>query len=382
MEPNFNSDDYYEILGVSKNSSQEEIKKAYKRLAKKYHPDLNKNKDAEAKFKKINEAYATLGHERSRQQYDRFGKGGFNQQGFNGGFSGFDFSGGFEDIFGEFGDIFEGFFSGRGRKKRKSNRGEDLIYKLTLTLEEAFAGVTKKIRLKREKPCPTCEGTGSTTPEDSYSVCSSCNGRGRIVHAKRTPFGVFQTQSLCHTCEGAGKVIKNPCSSCRGAGRILDSEEITIKIPPGVDNGTRIKLSGEGNAGTRGGHPGDLYIETSIRKHKFFEREGPDLYCEIPVSVVQAIKGDTIEIPSLSKKNYKLIIPEGTQPETVFRLKGKGMKHLHYSGHGDLYVKIKVEIPKYSRFSKKEKEKFNELEKNIKLNTTESFLKKIKKFFS
>ncbi|MDD9953722.1 MAG: molecular chaperone DnaJ [Candidatus Woesearchaeota archaeon] len=347
--------DYYELLGVSKQASRDEIKKAYKKLAKKYHPDLNKdNPDAAEKFKEINEAAAVLGDEQKRQQYDQMGHAGFQQSaraggGAGPGFSGFDFSG-FSGGFGDFDDIFE-MFTGRGR--RRTIRGEDLRYDMSLTLEEAAFGTEKNIKLRKHIPCEECDGKGG---KDVQS-CTTCSGRGVVMQAKRTPFGVFQTQTTCQQCSGAGQEIKDMCKSCDGEGVQFDTKELDVTIPAGVDTGTRVRVQGEGDAGPRGSQAGDLYLFISVEQHPIFKRQGDDIHLEAPINFATAVFGGEITVPTLDGEAV-VKIPKGTQSHTIFRLKGKGAEVLNYRGRGDQYVQLVVETPE--KLSKKQEKALKE----------------------
>jgi molecular chaperone DnaJ len=336
--------DYYETLGLSKGASKDEIKKAYKRLAKKFHPDLNKEEDASDKFKEINEAAAVLGDDKKRSHYDQYGTADFS--GFQGGAGGFDFSdfsnfGGFSD----FGDIFDMFFGGgRRRGAHGPRRGSDLRYDLEITLEVAASGVSKSLSLEKETTCSTCDGKGAKSDSDIVT-CDGCGGTGQVTRSQRTPFGVFQTASACPTCGGEGKKIVKPCSKCHGSGVVLDQTKLTVDIPAGVDAGSRLRLAGEGEAGKKGGPSGDLYVFIHVKPHKIFQRDGLDLYSDVPISFIQATLGDEIEVPTLEGK-AKMKIPTGTQPGTMFRLKGLGIKSLRGFGVGDQKVRVDVKIPK------------------------------------
>lgn len=353
--------DYYDILGVSKDASKEDIKKAYKKLAKKHHPDMNKgDKASEDKFKEINEAFKVLNDDNARANYDRFG----TSEGFQGGPGGFDFSG-FGGEGGEFGfgDIFDMFFGGgQGRRRsRSSQKGADLRYDMEVSLEEAAFGAEKHIVVPRMQKCDKCDGIGAESKDDIV-VCDECDGTGYVRKTRRTPFGMFQTTAACNKCNGAGKYIKKECSKCHGTGRIEEKTRIKVDIPAGVEEGTRLRIRGEGEAGTRGGGVGDLYVFIHVKEHKIFEREGDDIYLEIPISFVQAAMGAEIEVPTIEGKKAKLKIPAGTQPGTVFRMAGKGIPHLNGYGTGDQDVKVNVEVPK--KLSKKQKELLQQFEKD------------------
>lgn len=368
------SKDYYKILGVSKEATREEIKKSYKKLAKKYHPDLNKSSEAEQKFKEISEAAAVLGDDKKRAQYDQFGDAdAFKQASGFEGFRGFDFS----DImskfrfghFGDFGDIFEQLFGGSSRRRPHGRRGHDLQYDLEITFEEAHHGTEKNIELKKLEHCPECNGKGGK----NFQNCSHCNGSGYIKKTSRTPFGFFQQTSPCPYCRGEGEVPNQTCSACHGEGLVRKKKEIEVTIPAGVETGTRLRVSGEGEVGENGGGAGDLYIFIHLKPHKVFKREGNNVYLIIPISFTQACLGDEIEIPTLDGK-AKLKIPSGTQSETVFRMKNKGFPYLGHVGSGDQMVKVMVQVPK--KLTKKQKGLIKQLKEEKPSNNF------FKKFFS
>ncbi len=337
--------DYYEILGVSKSATQEEIKKAYRKVAIQYHPDRNPdNKEAEDKFKEATEAYEVLSDPKKRAQYDQFGHEAFSgAAGFGGagGFSGFG-GGGINDIFEGFEDLFEGFFGGIGRRSSKSRkrRGSDLRYDMEINFEDAVFGKETKIEIPREETCSTCNGEG-VKPGTKPDTCNTCGGSGQISRSQ----GFFSFSSTCHACKGSGSIIKNPCTACQGRGTVKKRRTLSIKIPPGVETGTKIKVQREGESGAYGGEQGDLYIVIHVRDHEFFERHDNNLYCEIPISFTQAALGTEILVPTLNGKKIKLKIPEGTQTNKIFRLKGNGIPFLNGYGQGDLHVKILVETP-------------------------------------
>jgi molecular chaperone DnaJ len=366
------SKDYYKILGVDKGATKEEIKKAYKKLAKKYHPDLNKESDATEKFKEINEAASVLGDDQKRSQYDQFGTA-------EPGASGFDFRNFSQGNFGEnfdFGDIFDMFFGGgfseRARGGRRSYRGSDLRFDLNLELEEIADDIEKTIKLRRLEECSKCEGSGAKSDSDIIE-CETCNGTGRVTRTKRTPFGMFQTTGMCHDCRGEGKLIKNPCSKCEGKGRVLNTSQIKINIPAGVEDSMRLRVAGEGESGLKGGPAGDLYVVIHVKEHDIFERQGDDLYVEIPISFTQAALGDTIEVPTLDGKT-KLKIPSGTQSHTTFRIKNKGIPHLNSYGKGDEKVKVLIETPE--KLNKKQIELLKEFQEASGEKPSTSFLKR------
>ena len=347
--------DYYEVLGVKKGASDAEIKKAYRKLAKQYHPDMNPgDKSAEAKFKEVNEAYEVLSDSQKRAQYDQFGHaatdpGGFAGGGF-GGFGDFDFDG--------FSDIFETFFGGGGfssrttRNRRGPQRGADLKHTLEVSFEEAAFGVKKKIVVNRMDVCTTCRGSGSK-PGHQPSTCYQCNGTGQVQYKQRTPFGQFVNIKTCDACHGEGKIITQPCESCSGKGRVRKHIKLEISVPAGIDDGQILPVRGQGEPGVKGGPPGDLYLSIRVKPHPIFKRDGYDILCEIPITFVQAALGAEIEIPTLEGKE-KIIIPEGTQTGTVFRFKGKGIPVLRGSGRGTQHVKVSVEVPK--KLNEKQKE--------------------------
>jgi len=334
-----NNRDYYEILDVGRDAGDEEIKKAYRKLAMKYHPDKNPgNKDAEEKFKEASEAYEVLRDKEKRQIYDQYGHEGLKGTGFNG-------FHGFNDIFSSFGDIFEDFFGfgGSGRSGRsRARKGKDLRYDMELTLEEAFSGKEENISFQRLTSCEICDGSG-TAPGSEVKRCSTCQGNGSII----TSQGFFRIKTTCPTCHGQGSIITKPCHKCSGGGKVRTKKEINIKIPPGVDNGSQLRLRSEGEAGEYGGPPGDLFIVLHVKEHEFFSRDGDNLFAEIPISFVQAALGDKIFIPIIGQKETKEIkIPQGSQPGDVITLSGQGMTNLNRKQRGDLYIKLNVSIPK------------------------------------
>ena len=348
--------DYYEVLGVEKTASEDEIKSAYRKLAKKYHPDLNPgNAEAEAKFKEVNEAYGVLSDADKRAKYDQYGtadpQAGFGGGGFSGGFGGFGsggFSGGFEDIFE---NIFGGF-TGSRRSNNAPEQGRDLRVDMELTFEEAAFGTKKEINLTREESCDECGGSGAakgTTAE----VCQACHGSGQVRTTQNTVFGSFSSTQQCTACHGTGRIIRTPCKKCGGKGRIRRARRISINVPAGIDNGQAITLRGEGEQGKRGGAAGDLYVYFSVKPHKLFKRRGNDIYLEVAVSFANAALGAEITVPTL-EDSIKYKIPEGTQPGTVFRIRGKGIKRLGGNDRGDMYITVGVEVPR--RLSSKQKE--------------------------
>ncbi len=331
-------EDYYQLLGVEKNASDAEIKKSYRSMAMKYHPDRNKDNPevAEAKFKQIKEAYEVLSDAKKRSAYDQFGHAGVD--GSMGGRGGGGFtSESFSDVFGDvFGDIFGG---GGGRQRGSPQRGSDIRYNLDLSLEEAVAGTEAKIRVPVLVGCKECDSTGAKKGS-SPIICSTCHGHGQV----RMQQGFFSIQQACPTCHGSGKQIKDPCGSCRGAGRVEETKTLSAKIPPGVDTGDRIRLSGEGEAGERGAPSGDLYVQIHVKDHKIFTRDGANLYCEVPISFAAACLGDEISVPTLQGK-VMLKVPAETQTGKLFRLRGKGVKPVRGGAVGDLICKVNIETP-------------------------------------
>lgn len=346
--------DYYDILGVDRNADEQTIKKAYRKLAMKYHPDRNPDdKEAEHKFKEASEAYEVLGNKEKRKMYDQFGHaglGGNGQGGFGGGgFSGF---GGFEDIFGDIFDMFGGGYSS-GRKRNRPQKGADIKTEVKLTFEEAAFGIDKEIEIFRHEECESCKGTGAK-PGSSSKTCPKCSGSGEVRYSQRTPLGQFVNVKTCDMCHGEGKIVEDPCDECKGEGKVRKRKKINVKIPAGVDDGSVITLRGAGEMGIKGGPSGDLYIIIKMLPHKVLKRDGYDVICEIPITFVQASLGDEIVVPTLDGK-VKYKIPEGTQSGTIFRLKDKGIQILNGYGRGDQYVKVIVEVPR----------KLNEEQKDI-----------------
>ena len=375
--------DYYEVLGVDKNADDAAIKRAYRQLAKKNHPDVNPgDKDAEERFKEINEAYQVLSNPQKRAQYDQFGHDG-PQAGFGGGGYG-DFSGFSGGGFGGFEDIFSSFFGGGAGGGARSNGpvpGDDLRYDLTLSFEEAALGCEKEINLVRDEECPTCGGTGAA-PGSKVETCSTCNGTGQERVVSNTPFGRIQNIRTCSRCHGSGKIITEPCPKCKGRGKVRVSKRRTVKIPAGIDNGQIVTIRGQGGMGERGGEPGDLLIVISVKPHRFFKRQGDNLYIELPLTFTQAALGAEIDVPTLGKP-VKHRFPEGTQPEQVFCIRGEGVPHLRGGGKGDLYVTASVEIPK--KLSEKQKNLLREFEDSASGNQYEkkkSFFDRLKDAFS
>ena len=349
--------DYYEVLGIGKNATDAEIKSAYRKLAKKYHPDLNPgNKEAEEKFKEVNEANDVLSDPQKRQRYDQFGFAGVDPNyaaangggagGFGGGFGGVDLGDIFGDIFGGgFGGGFSGF--GGGSSTRTANvprKGHDIQASVILTFEEAAHGCSKKITINRQDTCPDCGGTGAakgTSPE----TCPDCGGRGYVVTQQRTPFGVMQSQQPCSHCGGRGTIIRNPCKTCRGTGKTAARKSLEINIPTGIDDDQNIALRGQGDAGSNGGPAGDVIVHVTVKADPMFERDGYDVTIHVPITFSQAVLGDDVEVPTVDGRIVQHI-PEGTQSGTKFRLRGQGIQYLNGRGRGDQYVIVDVEIPK------------------------------------
>jgi len=356
--------DYYEILGVSRNASAAEMKSAYRKLAGKYHPDVNKDAGSEAKFKELQEAYSVLGDSQKKTQYDQFGHAGMEGYGSGGGgFGGFDMSG-FSD---GFGDMFENFFSGSSRPRGRQGGptpGNDLRYDLTITLEEAFHGVDKEINILHLISCSTCKGSGAKAGTKS-TTCSTCGGHGMVRQEQRTILGNFATTTTCPSCAGQGTIVTSPCSQCQGHGVERKQERVKVNIPAGVDNGSRLRVSGAGDAGLKGGHSGDLYIYLSVATHATFKRQRDDLFSTSHISFVQATLGTEIEVPTIDGK-IKLKIPAGTQSHTSFRLREKGMPHLQSRGFGSLNILVEVITP--SGLTREQRDllsKFGELRKEL-----------------
>jgi molecular chaperone DnaJ len=345
--------DYYEVLGVNRDAGEDDIKKAYRKLAVKFHPDKNPgDKHAEEKFKELGEAYEALSDPQKRAAYDQYGHNAFDPRmragrGGGGGFHDpFDI---FREVFGGGGSIFDEFFGGGRGDPTQPQRGNDLRYDLEISFEEAALGTEKEISVTKPERCDVCEGSGSE-PGSKTRTCSTCNGRGQVITSR----GIFSIAQTCPQCHGAGKVIEKPCKECRGVGRKDRASKIKLKIPAGVDAGARLRSSGNGEAGLRGGPAGDLYVVLHLKAHEIFQRDGDDLLCEVPVSFVQAALGAEIQVPTLGEK-ATIKVPAGTQPGTMFRLRGKGVKNVQGYGHGDLHVRITVEVPTHLTSAQKAK---------------------------
>ncbi|MDD9912203.1 MAG: molecular chaperone DnaJ [Alphaproteobacteria bacterium] len=376
------SKDFYETLGVSKSADAAELKKAFRKQAMKYHPDKNPDDaSAEAKFKEVNTAYDVLSDPQKRAAYDQMGHAAFEQGGMGGGRgpggSGFEgFGGGnFEDIFS---DLFGDVFGGGGRGGDTSTRGSDLRYNLNISLEDAYAGKTVNVSIPTQTACDACDGSGAAAGSKP-ETCPTCGGVGQV----RISQGFFNMARTCPTCHGQGQIIKEKCKKCGGQGRTRTTQNISVNIPKGVDDGIRIRLSGKGEAGVQGGPAGDLYIFVSIKKHSLFERNQQDLHLTVPISMLDATLGTDIEVPTPDGKRARLKVPEGTQPEQVFRLRGKGMPRLNQNGFGDLLVTVQIEVP--TKLTKDQKELAEKLKDSLSSKNapeSESFFKKAKKFWS
>ncbi len=364
--------DYYEILGVSRTATTEEIKKAYRKLAFQYHPDRNPDDpEAEQKFKEVSEAYQVLSDPQKRSTYDRFGHEGLNNFGYNNFRSSEDI---FEEFFSSFNDMFDDFFGFGGRRRSGTNRarrGSDLRYDLTISFEQAALGAQVEIEIPKEEDCPECSGSG-IEPGHSAETCSYCGGRGQVFQRH----GFFRISTTCPQCGGMGRINRHPCKRCRGEGRIINNKKITVNIPPGVDNGTRLRLRGEGEGGSFGGPSGDLYVVLSVEPHDTFKRQGQDLIVPIEISFVQAALGAKIEIPTLEEP-VKVEIPKGTQPGEVLRIKGLGIPYVGQKKRGDLLVEVNIKTP--TNLSKKQIEllkEFERLEKKKPRNKVKDFFKR------
>ncbi len=343
-------DDYYDLLGIARDAGADDIKKAYRRLALKFHPDRNPDdKAAEQKFRNVSEAYEVLKDDQKRAAYDRFGKAAFEQGG-AGGAAGF---GGFSDIFDEmFGDFFSG---GRAGGQGRGQRGGDQRYDMEITLEDAFGGKQANITVPTSVSCEPCGGSGSAAGS-SPTACATCGGHGRV----RAQSGFFTVERTCPTCQGAGRVIKDPCRACGGGGRVQKEKQLSVNVPPGVEDGTRIRLSGEGEAGMRGAPPGDLYIFLGVRPHRFFQRDGANIHCRVPIPMTMAALGGSIEVPTIDGGRAKINIPDGVQTGHQFRLRGKGMAVLRSDSRGDMFVLATVETP--VKLTKRQKDLLKEFD--------------------
>ena len=384
--------DYYEVRGIGKNATDAEIKSAYRKLAKKYHPDLNPgDKTAEEKFKEVNEANDVLSDPEKRKRYDQFGFAGVDpnygagQGGYGGGFGGGFGGAGGVDLGDIFGDLFGGGFGGFGGSSRANpnapRKGHDIQASVILTFEEAAHGCTKKVTLNRQQTCPDCNGSGCE-PGSSPETCTQCNGRGYVVTQQRTPFGVMQSQQPCPHCGGRGTIIKNPCKTCRGTGKTSARKTLEVKIPAGIDDDQNIALRGQGDAGTNGGPAGDVIVHVTVKTDNVFERDGYDVYVRVPITYSQAVLGAEIEVPTVDGKVAQKI-PEGTQSGTKFRLRGQGIQYLNGRGRGDQYVIVDVEIPK--KLNRTQREALNAFEDSLKDDNYEKrkgFFKNLKDRFT
>ena len=378
--------DYYEVLGVSKTATEAEIKKAYRKLAMKYHPDYNPgDKEAEEKFKEINEAHEVLSDPEKRQRYDQYGFAGVDPNygagqgcGFGGGFGGVDLG----DIFG---DIFGGGFGGFGGGSARSNpnaprKGQDIRVRITLSFDEAVHGCKKNITITRQQQCTECNGTGAA-PGTSPETCPDCGGRGYTIRQQRTPFGVMQSQQPCTRCGGKGKLVKNPCKSCHGSGKVATKKTLEVNIPMGIDDDQSFALRGMGDAGANGGPAGDVIVMVTVRPDDLFQRDGYDVWVTVPITFSQAVLGDNVTVPTIDGK-VEYTVPEGTQSGTTFRLRGKGIQYLNGRGRGDMYVKCEVEIPK--KLNKAQRDALKKFEGTLKDDNYEKrkgFFKKLKDMF-
>ncbi len=374
--------DYYEVLGLSKGAGDDEIKKAYRKLAKKYHPDMNPgDQEAEVKFKEVNEAYSVLSDEEKKSRYDQFGHAGVDPN-FGAGGGGFGGFGGFGGMDFDMGDIFSSFFGGGGSAARRNGpvRGDDILTRLVISFEEAAFGCKKTITFPRTETCSSCSGSGAE-PGTHPETCSKCGGSGQIRVQQRTMLGMMQTTRPCDVCGGTGKIIKTPCKTCRGQGVERKSKKFDATIPAGIDEGERILLRNQGHAGRRGGENGDLIVEINIRPHPVFTRRGYDVFCEVPISFTEAALGGEIMIPTLEgKESFK--IPEGTQTGTQFTLKGRGIQVIRTNRRGNLYFTVQIEVPK--NLSSKQKDLLKEFEESCNstnMSTKQSFGEKLKNLF-
>ena len=366
-----NKRDYYEVLGVSKTATDTEIKSSFRKLAKKYHPDVSKEPDAAEKFKEAQEAYAVLSDENKRKQYDQFGHAAFQNNGGYGG-AGFDFNDfDFSDIFGDlFGSSFGSSF-GRTNRGNRSRKGNDSLIRMEITFEEAAFGCKKTINLNLDEECPKCSGKGG----HDEKTCSTCGGAGQVSRQQNTLFGTFMTRTTCPDCNGKGTTFSKKCNECRGTGKVRKNKDIEVKVPAGIDNGNRLRLAGKGEAGINGGPNGDIYIEFKVKSHPIFERDDNDIYLKLPITITDAVLGTKVDIPTLNN-TIKLTIPAGSKTGDKHRIKGKGIENVNTGRMGDMYVILDIIVPK--KLSKEQKKLFEELNKTI-LNDSDEF-KKIKKY--
>lgn len=367
--------DYYEVLGVQKGASDDEIKKAFRRMSKQYHPDLNPgNKEAEEKFKEVNEAYQVLSDPDKKSKYDQFGHAGVDPNfGAGGGYGGAGFD--FGDIFG---DIFGGFGGGFGGGRRNGpKRGSDIRRVIDISFEEAAFGCTKQMNIQAQEKCDTCGGTGAKKGT-TVTTCSACNGTGRVKTQQRTILGYMTTETTCPQCHGEGKIIKEPCRDCRGTGTIRRNKTIEVQIPAGIDDNQTIQLSGKGEAGSKGGPNGDLLITVRVRPHEIFQRRGNDVFINMPISFVEAALGATVKVPTIDGGCVELNIPEGTQMGSRFRMKGKGIPYLRSKSRGDQYVTVEVEVPR--NLTSKQKEILKDFDEDKNYKQKKNWYDKIKNF--
>lgn len=380
--------DYYEVLGLKKGASEDEIKKAFKTMARKYHPDLHPDdKEAAEKFKEVNEAYEVLSDSEKRARYDQFGHAGVDPNyGGSAGAGGFGGFGGFGDVGDIFDSIFGGGFGGFGGSSRSASnanaprRGGDVNSNVTIDFMEACKGVKKKMRITHMVKCEQCGGTGADAKTTS-TTCTECHGQGSVRVNQRTPLGVISTTKVCSRCGGKGKIVTNPCSKCRGSGRYRSTNDIELKVPAGIDNGQVLRVSGQGDAGLNGGPNGDLNVSVNVRPHELFTRNGVDIYCEIPITYAQAVLGDKVTVPTIKGK-VEYEIPEGTQSGTKFRLRGEGVKYLGRESYGDQYVTVVVEVPrKLTRQQKELLQKFDDSLEEKNQAKRQSFFEKLKRRF-
>ncbi len=377
--------DYYEVLGVQKGVSDDELKKAFRKQAKQYHPDLHPNdKEAEAKFKEVNEAYEVLSDKEKRARYDRFGFAGVDP---NYGAGSTAYGGGnpfSQDI--DLNDIFNSFFGGFGgssasRNKNAPRKGSDVETSVTISFEEAAKGCKKEIQYEIVDTCKECNGTGAESGAN-MKTCPACNGKGQVTVSKRTPFGVVQTSQTCDRCRGKGKIIEKPCKKCSGAGRIRTTKTVNVTVPAGIGQDQILNVSGHGNSGYNGGPSGDLHVYINVKRHEIFERKGDDVWCEIPLTFTQAALGHEVTVPTLDGK-VSYTVHAGTQPNDVFKLKGKGIQHLNGKGRGDQYVKVTIEVPRnLNNEQRKALQNFDSLCQSSNYQKSTSFFEKVKKLFN
>ena len=363
--------DYYEVLGVSKTATEDEIKSAFRKLAKKYHPDVSKEPNAAEKFKEAQEAYAVLSDANKRKQYDQFGHAAFENNGGFGGANGFDFDFGDIDLGDIFGDFFGGNFGRQGRGKSRARKGADTLVRMEITFEEAAFGCKKTINVNLDEECSSCNGEGG----HDKKTCPTCNGTGQITRQQATMFGSFMTRSTCSDCGGTGSTFKTKCSSCRGTGKVRKNKDIDVKVPAGIDNENRLRLAGKGEAGLNGGPNGDIYIEFKVKKHPIFERKENDIYLLLPITITDAVLGTKVDVPTLYG-TVKLTIPAGSKSGDKHRIKGKGVADVNNGRMGDMYIILDVVIPK--KLTRDQKKLFEELDETI-LNDSDEY-KLIKKY--